>query len=1074
MALCSQCGVENPEQFRFCGACGSVLPAGPVESRQMRKTVTVVFSDLVGSTALGERLDPESLREVIVRYYDCLSRVIARHGGTVAKFIGDAVMAVFGIPTLHEDDALRAVRAAAEFTPGLAGLNAELEEAFGVRLALRTGVNTGEVVVGDPVLGQEIAVGDAVNLAARLEQAARPGDVLVGESTWRLIRDIVTVEPVAPLLAKGKAKPVTAYRLAAIGAGTVGHARRLDGPMVGRDREYHLLNQILGRVVQDRACHLVTVTGMAGVGKSRLIHEFLVEARKQAAILRGRCLDYGEGISFWPIAEVVRQLAGIRESDTPEQVRARITDLLVGEKQAAVVVEGIAAILGLKDAMAPAEDLPWAMRKLFQLVGRHRPLVVVLDDLQWGEPILLDLLEDLLEWTHDTPLMLCCIARPELLERRPGWGIRSPNSSLMRLDALEEHLCGQLIDNLLGRVEGHTAVRGSIMSAAEGNPLFIEELLAMLIEDGMLERRDSVWVATADVAQLGIPPSISALLAARLDRLDPEELAITQRASVVGKVFYRGAVAYLSPEQARPQVNTHLLTLTRKELIRPDRSDLVADDAFRFRHLLMRDATYATLPKRGRVDLHERFADWVERVVGERLAEYEEIVGYQLEQAYRSQVELGLVDERARILGRRAAERLAAAGRRALMRGDTSAAANLLERASSTLSSQDPSRLEVLVPLSEALLQAGRFTHAEEVLAEVLQGSAALDNRLIEAHARVILLLLRFETDPEGTAEYVRTQAERLIRTFQELGDELGLAKSWRLLAHVDVMRSRWANVAKALEQAVVHARRARDPREESDSLAWLIMASLWGSEPVTEGLRRCEDILNAAHPDRKLEATALFTAAVLQAMQGRFAEARLLVSRGRLIANDLRENLFTTITLAQTVGYVEMLGDDPAAAEREERAAFELLQGLSEKTYMASTAGMLGQATYMQERYEEAEQLSRIGREAAASDDHDAQVRWRIVTARVLAGRGEAQEGERLAREAILIVRQTDSIDLNADALLALAEILHSKNRPQDALPVVKEALQLYVQKGNLVSANKARGIATKLSVILSTGDIP
>jgi class 3 adenylate cyclase len=319
---CSRCGVENPDRFRFCGACGSVLPARPAQPRQMRKTVTVVFSDLVGSTALGERLDPESLREVVLRYYDCLARVLTRHGGTVAKFIGDAVMAVFGIPTLHEDDALRAVRAAAELTPGLTDLNAELEAAFGVRLALRTGVNTGEVVVGDPVLGQEIAVGDAVNLAARLEQAASPGDVLLGESTWRLVRDLVSVEPVPPLLAKGKAKPVTAYRLVAVGAGGPGHTRRLDGRMVGRDHELQGLNQLLGRVIQDRVCHLVTVIGIAGVGKSRLIHEFLVEARIHATVLRGRCLDYGEGISFWPIAEVLRQLTGIRESDTPGRVRA--------------------------------------------------------------------------------------------------------------------------------------------------------------------------------------------------------------------------------------------------------------------------------------------------------------------------------------------------------------------------------------------------------------------------------------------------------------------------------------------------------------------------------------------------------------------------------------------------------------------------------------------------------------------------------------------------------------------------------------------------------------------------------
>ena len=420
MVICARCGEANGPRARFCQACGSAL-ADPPARPLVRKTVTVVFSDLVGSTGLGERLDPESLREVVTSYYHRIAAVFDRHGGTVQKFIGDAVLAVFGVPQLHEDDAVRAVRAAAELGEAMVALNAELAGTLGVRLELRTGVNTGDVVVGDVVGGQEIAVGDAVNLAARLEQAAGPGEVLLGEATYGLVRDAVLAEEVGRLAVRGKRGQVRAWRLVGVRPGAPGHARRLDTPMVGRDRELLLLTQAFERAVAGPASHLFTVLGAAGVGKSRLVAEFVALVGPQATVLGGRCLDYGDGITYWPVAEILRQAARIGADDPPATGRAKLAELVEGEEHAALVVDRLATLLGWGAEAAPADELSWAVRRLLEALARRRPLIVVLDDLHWAEPTLLELVGHIADWARDAPLLLCCMVRPELLDRHAGW-----------------------------------------------------------------------------------------------------------------------------------------------------------------------------------------------------------------------------------------------------------------------------------------------------------------------------------------------------------------------------------------------------------------------------------------------------------------------------------------------------------------------------------------------------------------------------------------------------------------------------------------------------------------------------
>src|SRR5712692_282259 len=444
MLTCPSCARESPEDFAFCPACSTPLaPVAP--AREVRKTVSIVFCDVTGSTALGEQLDPESMRDVQSRYFDTMRAAIERHGGTVEKYIGDAVMAVFGIPVLHEDDALRAVRAASAMGERLALLNRELAQSHGISLAVRIGVNTGEDVTGDPASRQRLVTGDAVNLASRLEQAAAPGQVLLGESTYRLVRDAVQAEPVGPLSVKGKSTSVQAFRLIAVSADTPQIERRFRSPMVARERQLGMLVQAFQSAGAERRCYLFTVLGAAGVGKSRLIFEFRQGLPPGTSVLQGRCLSYGEGITFWPVTELLREAAGLREDHSSEERRARIAALLAGEEHVGPIADRLAELLGVGKPSAAPQETFWAVRRLLESLGKRQPLVVIFDDIHWAEPTLLDLVEYVADWTRDSALLLICTSRLELLDRRQGWGGGKLNATSILLEPLHDQECEHLI-----------------------------------------------------------------------------------------------------------------------------------------------------------------------------------------------------------------------------------------------------------------------------------------------------------------------------------------------------------------------------------------------------------------------------------------------------------------------------------------------------------------------------------------------------------------------------------------------------------------------------------------------------
>ena len=683
-------------------ALASAAPA----RQEVRKVVTIVFCDLSGSTSLGERLDPESVRQMISRYFQAMSDALERHGGTVEKFIGDAVMAVFGIPTLREDDALRAVRAAVEMRTALEELNEQLERRWGVRLRVRTGVNTGEVIAGDPSQGHGFVTGDAVNVAARLEQAAGAGEILIGEHTFALVRDAARVEPVEPLDLKGKSEPVPAFRLVDV----ADHAAGLDGrpslPMVGRERELGLLREAFERTLAERTCELVTVVGPAGIGKSRLADEFADGLGGTARVVVGRCLSYGEGLTFWPLREVVEELAGTDDSESAEDAQAKLARLLPDEDDKATVVERVAGALGLSDAAAYPTETAWAVRKLLEAAADQQPLVVLFEDIHWGEPTFLELIKYLAATIRGVPILIVAIARPDLLDASPDFAGGLDNATRMELQPLSGAETSALVEHLIGDAAVASDLSQRVFTAGGGNPLFVEELVRMLVDEP---------------SALSVPPTIHALLAARLDRLDPAERAVVEAAAVVGRSFGGGAVLELGRGDDRSELDRHLGALVHKDLIQPDGGRFAGEETFSFKHMLVRDVAYQGILKEVRADFHERFADWLEQAAGERTSEYEEILGYHLERAYRYLTELGPIDERGRELAARAAARLGSSGRRALARGDIPPAVNLLERAVSLLDDDDPARRDLTLKLGIALAETGQLTRADGLLHDRIQ-----------------------------------------------------------------------------------------------------------------------------------------------------------------------------------------------------------------------------------------------------------------------------------------------------------------------------------------------------------------
>ena len=892
-------------------------------------------------------------------------------------------MAVFGVPVVHEDDALRAVRAAEEARAALAELG----------LAGRIGVMTGEVVTGEGAL----ATGEVVSAAKRMVEAAAPGEVLIGQPTLALVRTPVDTEPVEALLEDSAVHRLLRVRDEA--------EARPGGPFVGRKAELSFLRETWDLVRSDRRCELVTVVGEAGVGKSRLAAEF--RASIEATVLGGRCPPYGEGITYLPVVEVLKQL-----------------DLRPEDEAAAAA---ISSLLGETDTPTSADEIAWAVRKVLAQAAAERPLVVLFDDLQWGEEAFLNLVEQAALLSSDTPILLLCLARPELTERRPSWPVA------LRLGTLDDEAVDELIPK---RVPAD--VRARIARAAGGNPLFVEEMLAVVGE------------ADADIS---VPPTLQALLATRLDQLESAERSVLEGAAIEGEVFHRGAVQALAPDL---EVTTALASLVRKGLVKPDQPHIRGEDGLRFHHILIRDAAYNALPKTTRAQLHQRFAAWLDQK-GRELVEVDELVGYHLEQADAYRSELGLPEDPE--LREEARRRLQAGGQRAARRQDFDAAVTLFQRAAALVPESEVDFV-VELELGEVLFWKDRSDDALRRAEALVERASAAGNSLAELCARVHAGRLRALSDPNGMDDFAAL-VEEALPVIEAAGDPMALYVAYYARGDVEDARGYSDAALEAFERAAAHAGRAG--YRPSQMLGFLAVLRFTGSTPVPEFLAWLDEVADGAGPDQFVRAYRGWSLAKL----GRFDEARAIIAEARARQSERgRDHLLANLTAFESVG-VELLAGNPAAAVEFGEEGCRLHEGAdSERYFLPNACAHLAQALYELDRLEDAE--TTIGRalELGSSGDLWVTDRGMQVRAKLLARKGEHVEADRLAREATALADGTDNLERQGNAYADLGEVLLLGGRPDEAARAFEQACERFERKGSRVMAERTRARLEELQV--------
>jgi DNA-binding SARP family transcriptional activator len=969
---------QDPALAAPAPASPQPAPAPEAPAPAGRRLVSIVFADISGSTAMAERLDPEAVHAVLDGFMETCSAVIEQHGGAVEGFAGDSVVGVFGQAVAHEDHALRAVRAAV----GVRDAGAALD------LGLKVGVDAGEVFVGAGRRRARFAAGDAFNVAARLEQSAQAGEILLGDQLWRLVRGAVRAERLPPLALKGKANGVQAWRLLDLVPDGEAIPRSPATPFVGREREIERLVEAFRRVADQPACEAVTVLGPAGIGKSRLAREFVRRVEDEATVAVGRCPSYGEEVAYRPLAEVI----GTLSAGDPERWVFEVLD----EPSARLVLSAI----GLAEERAHAEETFWAVRRALERVSAGRPLLILFDDLHWAQARLLDLIEHLVAFLRGRPVLLVCLARPELLEARAGWVHPEPGRSLLVLDPLSDAEAEQVVRGT-GELAPEVAAR--VVRTAEGNPLFLEHLAAV----------------GAETAGTPLPSSIQAVLAARIDRLEPAERALLEEASVQGRNFDVSALG--DPVRA-----DGVVSLVHKGLVRPERSE----EVFRFAHVLLREVAYGNLPKARRAELHEHVAGWLQS----RGEGGDEPLAHHLAAAAEYRAELGAPDP---ALAKTAGRRLAAAADAALLRGDGEHAAGLLERARALLDDD-----ELLPALGAALFEAGRTADAARVLDEALE--RASDER-VRARARIERELVRAEVEPAAAA-----MAEAALAVLVAAGDAYGQSRGWLLRGQIDWNAGRVAAADAAWERAARLAQQAGHRPDLFEIIGWRALAAALGPTAVDEAIERCEAFRSTVAESPVAVASTLNPMALLHAMRGEFEVADALLEQAGEILHELGG---MSGAVSHLEASVQLLAGRPDLAEARLRQDAQILSTMGAGGSLATTNALLAQALVAQNRPAEAAEL--CGEREGGEDIVTRAIRCG-VQARVLALQSRCDEAEALAREVIEIVEETDLLSHRADAKLDLADVLRTCDRPA-ADDAVRGAIALYERKGNTAAARRA-----------------
>jgi class 3 adenylate cyclase/tetratricopeptide (TPR) repeat protein len=1035
-----------------------LVAAGPV-TRAERKTVTVLFADLVGFTARAERLDPEDVRAVLSPYYARLRGELERFGGTVEKFIGDAVMALFGAPVGHEDDPERAVRAA------LAIRDWVREEG---QIEVRLGVATGEALItlgAQLGQGEGMAAGDVVNIAARLQAAAPVNGILVAERTCRATRQVIDYREAGPVSAKGKREPVLVRE--AVGARSrlgadVAHGAR--AALVARERELSVLREALARVRADRAPELVTLVGVPGIGKSRLVFELSRVADAEPELItwrQGRSLPYGAGMSFWALAEIIKAQAGILDTDRADQAGAKLTQMVTGVLPGAAEADWVArqlgGLAGLGGSGGPAGgergELFAAWRQFVEALAEARPLVLVFEDVHWADDGLLDFVEYLVGWASGVPLLVVCTARPELLTRRPGWGGGQPNAVTLSLAPLSEADTARLIGLLSGRAVLEAAEQGQVLARAGGNPLFAEQYVQMLADQ----------VAGAESA---VPESVQGILAARLDLLAPVEKRLLHDAAVIGKVFWPGAVIALGGTDghaslAAAELEERLHGLERKQFLRRDRASSVAGQTqYTFTHALVRDVAYGQIPRATRAVKHARAAAWIESLG--RPEDHAEMVAHHYQRAL----------DLARAAGQDTAALKPPARAALRAAGDRSCALNAFApaagyyRAALELCPDEArhERADLLRLLGAMLVEsAADLKQAQAVLTEGAEVAAAAG--LPAMQARLKILLAEIQSSLGGVSfAHTLAECEAATAVLDSAHDLEGLAEAWLLTGKLRFWLGEWPADQQAFERAIAYAQQSGNYRAYVNACIWLAGAFQYLPIPADTALARGEQMLESTRGDPWAQAAILSPLSVLYAYVGRIGDARSAATRTRSMFASSGARLLWTES-AMIAGGIELAAGDAAAAECLLREGFDACRAMGERGGFSTFAGMLAEALYRQDRLDEAQQMTEEAQGAAAPDDFDAHARWRATRAKLLARRGQFPAARRLADEALALIPADAWPVLYAETLLAKAEVDQVAGAPGQAKASLHEALQIYEDRHALPLAEQTRAALASLA---------
>jgi class 3 adenylate cyclase/tetratricopeptide (TPR) repeat protein len=960
-----------------------------------RKLATVLFADLVGSTELAAGQDPEVTRRRVTRFFDGVQRCIETHGGTVEKFAGDAVMAAFGIPQAHEDDAERAVRAGFGI----------MEHVGDLGLEARIGIESGEVVVDEA--DSTFATGEAVNVAARLQQAAGRNEILMGESAHRLTEGRIETEVIGPLELRGFRKPIAAYKAVCTVDGLPA-TPAISAPFVGRESELDLLENTFERTLRDRRPHVFTVYGEPGVGKSRLIREF-VAGVEGSTILVGRALPYGEGITYWPLAEMVKSAAGITDDDPMETAKQKLIECC-GD-------ESIAELLGLASGVMEAvegergqPEIAWAAREFVDELADVQPLIMVFEDIHWAEEPLLELIDHLAQWVRERALMVICLARPELLDVRPGWGGGRVRSTAIELEPLAREESEQLAEALLADHDVASSVRARLLEKTEGNPLFVEETVRMFLEQGS-EGGDR------------IPDSLQALIGARIDRLPAGEKVLLQRSSVIGRVFWAGAIDYLSPEYDGDELEDMLDDLLLRDFVtREQRSTITGESAYRFKHGLIREVAYGGLSKSGRAEYHTRFAEWLHQKADKELLE---VRAYHLDHACSLYAELdGSPPEE---LAKMAAKALEGAGKRALSRESNLSARKLLLR-----SAELEPTLRRRFLAARAAWQLGELPVVREEMGIVAEEASVEGDRGIQTRALTALSEVALSLDGElGRAKELADAALDVVEPEDQEGRFSALDRRARV--------ARWAGrlmEAEEYEEKALEAARAAG-RKDYEARAALQLAGIH--------IVRMEEDKAGPLIDRALELAEESGSIVARASAAQSkgdllrVHGQLEQAEGWLVkALDLYREAASSSGIAwssRQLGRVAWETGRPEKAEKLLRESIRLLAPMQERGTLCESQRLLAQLLLEKGRVDEAEKYALAARETVSAEDITSRATTRVALAQVRAAQERDEEAEALFGEAVEILRGTEHSRVLLDVLPPYAEFLRAREREAEAV---------------------------------------